>query len=152
MYLVFAIGWTALLPLFDTFGLRGLSLIVAGLLLAAGVPSWALLSTLLVAFGHLQPRLVPVEMGLSVVMAGGYAGVRRLMGGPPDQQHSLLFLALAAYGLGALVMAVFATVPLLVDRSKLPLERQTIHAGITGLLELTLLAVNFLWLAAVGPL
>ena len=115
-FFTIGIGWFALRPLFEAFGLTRLAEMVGWLLIVSTAASYALLATQLHRSGYASGRLISVIPVLAVATTVAYGAIAAWAGlRSPD---SALDLVVVAFVLGSPAFAILTALPVLADWSR----------------------------------
>ena len=149
LFFTIAIGWYALLPLFETFGLTRMADLAGWLLAGAAVASYGLLGSQIYRSGFASGRLVVVIALLGIAATLVYAAIAGWFG--LRSADSTLALTITGFILGVPPYLVLTTLPSLVrqDRAAPVLARYG-HVGIFVFAQGGVVLAGFLLLSVLG--
>ncbi|HEU0234994.1 MAG TPA: hypothetical protein VFR14_01000 [Candidatus Limnocylindrales bacterium] len=150
LFFVF-IGWLALRPLFETFGLRSIAELTGWFLIGAVVVGAGLLTTSLHRSGYTSVRttvLLPVIAASATI---AYAVVVAVAAPTLRSPEAALNLTVIAFGVGVPAYAVMTILPILArhERAAAVLARRW-HLAVVAYAEGAMVLVGFLLLAVLG--
>ena len=145
------IGWFALRPLFQTFGLTPIADLVSWLLVGAVVVGYGILANALYRTGYATARLTLVMPALAVAGCLGYWLVVAAIVPDLRSVESTLALTITAFLLGVPAYLALTTLPIAANRDDLaPVLAGRWHLALLGYTEAALVLVGFLLLAVLG--
>jgi hypothetical protein len=115
-FFTIAIGWFALRPLFETFGLPRLAELAGWLVAASSVTSFALIATQLLRSGVASPRITLVIAVVGAAATSAYAVLAVWFGWRSPE--STLALVVGAFGLGVPAYGLVAALPILARQER----------------------------------
>jgi hypothetical protein len=145
------LGWFALKPLFETFGLVRVAELTGWLLIGALVVGYGLLASALYRSGYASARLTVLLPVLAVVGIAGYAiligafapGIRS-----PDATHNL---TVVAFIIGVPAYGAMTILPIAAHRERLaPILADRWHLAVVAYAEGAMVLIGFLLLAVLG--
>jgi len=144
------LGWFALKPLFETFGLTRAAEVTGWLLVGAVVVGYGLLATALYRSGYASARLVVL---LAVFAVGGAAVYAVIAVIAPNLRsaEATLYLTVAAYAAGVPAYGAMTILPIAAHRARLaPILRDRWHLAIIAYAQGVTVLIAFLLLAVLG--
>jgi hypothetical protein len=145
------LGWFALKPLFDAFGLDRVASIASWLLGGGIVVAFGFMGTALVRSGYASARQVALLGALAVVGTLAYAIVAGAIAPGLRAPGSALQLTIAAFAGGLPAYAAFSLLPVLARSPRLvPVLADRWHLVLLGYAQAVTVLVGFLLLAVLG--
>jgi hypothetical protein len=149
LYFVY-VGWLALRPLFETFGLVDMAVFVGYLLLAAFFAGYGQLASALNRSGYATPRQLLLMPLLGLVGAGAYVGLVQI-GVLDHDPDATLALALVAFIPGVIAYLGQAILPIAArDPRYAPILAERWHLALLGYAQSVIVLVCFLEAAVLG--
>lgn len=144
------LGWLALKPLFEAFGLDRIAGITGWLLTGAVVVSFGFLATALNRSGYATGRQLALLGGLAAAGAAGYALLATAVPGLRSET-STLALTLTAFVAGVPAFAAMSLLPTIARHERFgPALAERWHLAIIGYAQGTVVLIAFLLLAVLG--
>jgi hypothetical protein len=148
-YYVF-VGWLALRPLFETFGLTLMAELVVYFLIAAVTVGYAPLASVVHRCGFATIRMIVLMPVLATAVTAAYVVVARV-GGVERVPETTLALTLLAFVPGALAHGALAILPILARSARLSASlAERAHLFILGYAMAVMVLVYFLLLSVFG--
>jgi hypothetical protein len=144
------LGWLALKPLFETFGLTAVAAVTGWLLIGAVVVGYAVMASALFRSGYVGARLVTLMALLAAVGTAAYALVVKLV---PDLRspESALQLTIVAFLLGVPAYLAMALLPMVARREgTAAVLAERWHLAIVAYAQGATVLIGFLLLAVLG--
>jgi hypothetical protein len=145
------LGWFALVPLFETFGLETIADIAGWLLLGALVVGYGQLASSLHRTGYASVRLgnmLPLFAGLAVMT---YAIVIAVFAPGLRSPAATLNLTIVAFLIGVPAYAAHTVLPIAAHRERLaPILASRWHLAVIAYAEGTMVLIGFLLLSILG--
>jgi hypothetical protein len=147
--LTVVLGWLALVPLFDTFGLTRMADLAGVLLIVAILGGYWAVALQLYRSGYASPRMTVVIELIAIVATLAYAGLSGALGlRSPD---SALDLTIALSILGSIAFAVQFGLPIMAGHARLgPFLAANIRFIVVAVTQASMVFVGFLLLAVLG--
>lgn len=150
LYFIF-MGWFALRPLFQAFGLAAMAEISSWLLIMVNLAGYPLLAAALVRGGYARVREVVLLANLGVLAAIAYVVAVRILvpgGRAPD---GTLALTLLAFLPGALMYGIVSALPTLAAHPRLvPILQQRWHLVVLSYATFVVILVELLLVSVLG--
>jgi hypothetical protein len=145
------LGWIAMSPMLDAYGLVELSDLVDRILLVAVLGGWLLMSSTLYRLGYVRGRAVAMGPVIAFAFTLAYALIVAFAAPQLRSPTSLLDLTVVLFAVNILSFGLFAMVPGALQHRRLgPLVARYWHlASITNGMASAIL-LGFLWMAAAG--
>ncbi|MFL5758000.1 MAG: hypothetical protein ACJ77N_17105 [Chloroflexota bacterium] len=145
------LGWFALKPLFETFGLTTMATVTGLLLIGAVVVGYGLLATALYRSGYASACLTVLLAVFALVGAVGYAVVVGVLAPDLRSSEATLFLTVLAFLAGVPAYAAMTLLPIAAHREGLArILADRWHLAIVGYAQGTTVLVVFLLLSVLG--
>jgi hypothetical protein len=145
------LGWFALVPLFETFGLETIADIVGGLLLGALVVGYGQLASALYRTGYASVRLglmLPLFAGLA---AAAYAILIAVLAPGLRSPAATLSLTIVAFLIGVPAYAAHTILPIAAHRERVaPFLAARWHLAVIPYAQGTMVLIGFLLLSVLG--
>ena len=145
------LGWFALVPLFETFGLETIAGIVGWLLLGALVVGYGQLASALYRTGYASVRLgimLPLFAGLAALT---YAILIAVLAPGLRSPEATLNLTIVAFLIGVPAYAAHTLLPIAAHRERLaPILAARWHLAVIAYAEGTMVLIGFLLLSILG--
>jgi hypothetical protein len=149
LYFSTLVGWLALRPMFETFGLLRMVDVAGSLLTVATVSGYGLVAQHLHRSGYLTPRLAVLLPVSAIATAIGYAAIVGRLGlRSPD---ATLNLTIAAFVLGAAGFAIVTALPLIYRGPRMDrIFARYARFAVLGYAQGAIVLVVFLLLSVLG--
>jgi hypothetical protein len=144
------LGWFALKPLFETFGLTTVAELTGGFLVGAVVVGFGVLGGALFRSGYASAGQVAMLAALALAGTLGYGVIAALVPGlrSPD---ATLALTVTAFLAGVPAYLVMTLLPIAANRAGLaPILAERWHLAVLGYAEAVAMLTGFLLLAVLG--
>ncbi len=145
------LGWFALRPLFETFGLTTIASLTGWLLVGAVVVGYGLLSTALHRSGYASARLtLPVAL-FATAGTVAYAIVIAAFAPSLRSYEATLYLTVVAFTVGVPAYAAMTILPIVANRDRLaPILADRRHLVVIAYAQGVTVLIGFLLLAVLG--
>jgi hypothetical protein len=145
------IGWFALKPMFETFGLTAIASLTGWLLLGAAIGGYGLMATALYRTGYASVRLIAQILVFAVLGTLVY-GVLSAIFAPGLRSHEApLALTVVAFVGGLAAYVTMTLLPIAANRERLaPILADRWHLAIIGYAQGVTVLIGFLLLAVLG--
>jgi hypothetical protein len=145
------LGWFALVPLFETFGLERIADIVSWLLLGALMVGYGQLASALYRSGYASIRLGIMLALFAVLVTLAYAIVIALLAPGLRSPAATLNLTIVAFLVGVPAYAAHTILPIVARRDRVaPLLAARWHLAVIGYAEGSMVLIGFLLLSVLG--
>ena len=145
------LGWFALKPLFETFGLVTIAQVTGLLLIGAVVVGYGLLATALYRSGYASARLTALIAGFAAAGTLVYALVVGVLAPNLRSPESTLGLTIVAFIAGVPAYGAMTVLPILARRPGLsPILAERWHLAIVAYAQGVTVLIGFLLLAVLG--
>jgi hypothetical protein len=145
------LGWFALKPLFETFGLDAIADLTGGLLVGALIVGYGLLASALYRSGFASARVTVVLPVLAVVATVGYAIVIAALAPSLRSPESTLYLTVMAFVIGVPAYAAMTVLPIAAHRERVaPILADRWHLAVLTYAQGAMVLIGFLLLGVLG--
>ena len=145
------LGWLALKPLFETFGLTTIASLTGWFLIGAVFVSYGLLATALYRSGYASARLIVILGLLAMVGTLAYAIVVAVLAPSLRTAESTLALTVVAFLAGIPAYGALTVLPIAAHHARLvPILADRWHLAVIAYAEGVLVLTGFLLLAVLG--
>jgi hypothetical protein len=145
------LGWFALRPLFETFGLTAVAALTGWLLLGATVGGYGLLASALCRTGYASPRLCVLIGSFAVLGTLAYAAVIGALAPSLRSAEATLALTIVAFVGGVAAYLVMTVLPIAARRDDLtPVLADRWHLAIIAYAQAVTVLIGFLLLGVLG--
>jgi hypothetical protein len=150
LYFIY-VGWFALRPLFQAFGLTEVADITSWLLLLANLAGFPLLASALYRSGYASARVVTLLPLIVVLVVGAYVLVVRALVPAGYVTEATLVLTLVGFVPGAAMYAAGSALPLLARQERLaPILAERWHLVVLGYAVSVMVLVELLLVSVLG--
>jgi hypothetical protein len=145
------LGWFALRPLFETFGLTTIAGLTGWLLIGAAVGGYGLLASALYRTGYATARLTVLIAAFAVVGTLAYAIVIDVLAPTVRSAEATLALTLVAFAAGVAAYLAMTLLPIAARRERLaPILADRWHLAIIAYAQSVTVLIGFLLLGVLG--
>jgi hypothetical protein len=145
------LGWFALKPLFETFGLATVASVTGGLLVGAVVVGFGQLATALYRSGYASARLIAVIGLLAAAGTLGYALVIGVLAPNLRSSEATLALTVVAFIAGVPAYGAMTILPIAAKRRRwAPILADRWHLAVVAYAEGVTVLIGFLLVAVLG--
>jgi hypothetical protein len=145
------IGWFALKPMFETFGLTSMASLAGWLLLGAALGGYGLLASALYRTGYASARLAVLILVFAAVGTLVYGLVIHVVAPGLRSTEATLFLTVVAFVGGLAAYIAMTLLPIAAARERLaPVLADRWHLAIIGYAQGVTVLIGFLLLAVLG--
>jgi hypothetical protein len=145
------LGWFALRPLFETFGLTRIAELVGWLLIGALVVGYGLLASALHRSGYVTGRLTVLLPAFAVAATLAYCILVAVLAPSARSPEATLFLTIVAFAAGVPAYTAMTLLPIAATRARLvPILADRWHLAVIAYAEGAMVLVGFLLLAVFG--
>jgi hypothetical protein len=145
------LGWFALKPMFETFGLTAIAGLTGWLLLGAAIGGYGLLASALYRTGYASARLSVLILVFAALGTVVYAVVVDALAPGLRSPEATLALTLVAFVAGVIAYIAMTLLPIAAQRERLaPILADRWHLAIIGYAQGVTVLIGFLLLAVLG--
>ena len=145
------LGWFALRPLFETFGLTVMAGLVGWFLIGAVVVGYGLLATALFRSGYITARMTVLLPGIAAIGTLAYGLGMAVFAPDLRSSEATLALTIIAFAAGVPAYAAMTVLPIAANRKRLaPILAQRWHLAIVAYAQGVMVLTGFLLLAVLG--
>jgi len=145
------LGWFALRPLFETFGLTAIADLVGWLLIGALVVGYGLLASALHRSGYATTRVTVRLPLIAVAVVAAYGVGVAILAPSARSPEATLYLTIVAFVAGVPAYTAMTLLPIAATRPGLaPILADRWHLAVIAYAEAAMVLVGFLLLAVLG--
>jgi hypothetical protein len=145
------LGWFALRPLFQAFGLTTIADLVGWMLVGAVVVGYGVLASALYRTGYASARVTLVMPLFAAIGTAVYGALVNVVAPDLRSSEATLVLTIASFTLGVPAFLAINILPIAAHRESLvPILAERWHLAIVGYAQAVLVMVGFLLLAIMG--